>query len=78
MKGVDTMYLDSYDHLVLNTAAKIISTEADVSLTKAKAMLFNAIDDPEFKKFVGLHLEEGRPTEVLLKNVKIMKKPKLN
>ena len=27
---------------------------------------------------VGLHLEEGRPAEVLLKNVKIMKKPKLN
>ena len=46
------MYLDSYDHLVLNTAAKIISTEANVSLTKAKAMLFNAIDDPEFKNFV--------------------------
>ena len=52
MKGVDTMYLDSYDHLVLNTSANIISTEADVSLTKAKVMLFNAIDDPEFKKFV--------------------------
>ena len=52
MKGVDTMYLDSYDHLVLNTAARIISTEADVSLTKAKVMLFNAIDDPAFKKFV--------------------------
>ncbi len=34
--------------------------------------------EPEFKKFVGLHLEEGRPAEVLLKNVKIMKKPKLN
>lgn len=29
-------------------------------------------------KFVGLPLEEGRPAEVLLKNVKIMKKPKLN
>ena len=46
------MYLDNYDHLVLNTAANIISTEANVSLTKAKAVLFNAIDDPEFKKFV--------------------------
>ena len=46
------MYLDSYDHLVLNTAANNVSTEANVSLTKAKAMLFNAIDDPEFKKFV--------------------------
>ena len=46
------MYLDNYDHLVLNTAAKNISTEANVSLTKAKAMLFNAIDDPEFKNFV--------------------------
>ena len=34
--------------------------------------------EPEFKKFVRLHLEEGRPPEVLLKNVKIMKKPKLN
>ena len=46
------MYLDSYDHLVLNTAANIISTEANVSLTKAKDMLFNAIDDLEFKNFV--------------------------
>lgn len=46
------MYLDEYDHKVLNIAADIISKEAGVSKTKARKMMFWAIDDTEFKKFV--------------------------
>ena len=39
------MYLDNYDHKVLDVAA-------GVSKTKARAMMFWAIDDSEFKDFV--------------------------
>ena len=46
------MYLDYYDHKVLNLAAGIISEKAGVSKTKAKMMMFWAIDDWEFKDFV--------------------------
>ena len=46
------MYLDGYDHKVLNVAADIISNEAGVSKTRAKMMMFWAIDDWEFKDFV--------------------------
>ena len=45
------MYLDNYDHKVLNIAADIISKKAGVSKTKAKMMIW-AIDDSEFKDFV--------------------------
>ena len=46
------MYLDNYDHKVLNVAADIISKKAGVSKTKARMMMFWAIDDSEFKDFV--------------------------
>ena len=46
------MYLDRYDHMVLNIAADIISKKAGVSKTKARMMMFWAIDDSEFKDFV--------------------------
>ena len=46
------MYLDNYDHMVLNVAADIISEKAGVSKTKARLMMFWAIDDSEFKDFV--------------------------
>ena len=46
------MYLDYYDHKVLNVAADIISEKAGVSKTKARLMMFWAIDDSEFKDFV--------------------------
>ena len=46
------MYLDNYDHKVLNLAAAIISEKAGVSKTKARWMMFWAIDDSEFKDFV--------------------------
>ena len=46
------MYLDDYDYKVLNIAAGIISKKAGVSKTKAKMMMFWAIDDGEFKDFV--------------------------
>ena len=46
------MYLDNYDHKVLNVAADIISKKAGVSKTKARMMMLWAIDDSEFKDFV--------------------------
>ena len=46
------MYLDNYDHKVLNIAADIISKKTGVSKTKAKKMMIWAIDDSEFKDFV--------------------------
>ena len=46
------MYLDRYDHMVLNIAADIISKKAGVSKTKARMMMLWAIDDSEFKDFV--------------------------
>ena len=46
------MYLDNYDHKVLDVAANIISKTAGVSKTKARMMMFWAIDDSEFKDFV--------------------------
>ena len=46
------MYLDNYDHKVLNVAADIISKKTEVSKTKARLMMFWAIDDSEFKDFV--------------------------
>ena len=46
------MYLDNYDHKVLNVSADIISEKAGVSKTKARLMMFWAIDDSEFKDFV--------------------------
>ena len=46
------MYLDNYDHKVLNAAADIISKKAGVSKTKARMMMLWAIDDSEFKDFV--------------------------
>ena len=46
------MYLDRYDHMVLNIAADIISKKAGVSKTRARMMMFWAIDDSEFKDFV--------------------------
>ena len=46
------MYLDNYDHRVLDVAADIISKKAGVSKTKARAMMFWAIDDSDFKDFV--------------------------
>ena len=46
------MYLDNYDHKVLNVAVDIISKKAGVSKTKARMMMFWAIDDSEFKDFV--------------------------
>ena len=46
------MYLDNSDHKVLNVAADIISKKAGVSTTKARMMMFWAIDDSEFKDFV--------------------------
>lgn len=46
------MYLDYYDHKVLNLAAAIISEKAGVSKTKARMMMIWAIDDSEFKDFV--------------------------
>ena len=46
------MYLDNYDHKVLNVAADIISEKAGVSKTRARMMMFWAIDDSEFKDFV--------------------------
>ena len=46
------MYLDNYDHKVLDVASDIISKKAGVSKTKARMMLFWAIDDSEFKDFV--------------------------
>ena len=46
------MYLDNYDHKVLDVAADIISKKAGVSKMKARMMMFWAIDDSEFKDFV--------------------------
>ena len=46
------MYLDNYDHQVLDVAADIISKKAGVSKTKARMMMFWTIDDSEFKDFV--------------------------
>ena len=46
------MYLDHYDHKILNLAAAIISEKAGVSKTKARLMMFWAIEDSEFKDFV--------------------------
>ena len=46
------MYLDNYDHKVLNVAVDIISKKAGVSKTRARMMMFWAIDDSEFKDFV--------------------------
>ena len=46
------MYLDNYDHKVLDIAADIISKKAGVSKTKARMMMLWAIDDSEFKDFV--------------------------
>ena len=46
------MYLDRYDHMVLNIAVDIISKKAGVSKTKARMMMLWAIDDREFKDFV--------------------------
>ena len=46
------MYLDNYDHKVLDVAADIISKKAGVSKTKARMIMFWAIDDSEFKDFV--------------------------
>ena len=46
------MYLDDYDHKVLDVAADIISKKAGVSKTKARMMMFWTIDDSEFKDFV--------------------------
>ena len=46
------MYLDNYDHKVLNIAADIVSEKAGVSKTKDRMMMFWAIDDSEFKYFV--------------------------
>ena len=46
------MYLDNYDHKVLDVAADIISKKAGVSKTKARMMMLWAIDDSEFKDFV--------------------------
>ena len=46
------MYLDNYDHKVLDVAADMISKKAGVSKTKARMMMFWAIDDSEFKDFV--------------------------
>ena len=46
------MYLDRYDHMVLNIAADIISKKSGVSKTKARMMMLWAIDDSEFKDFV--------------------------
>ena len=46
------MYLDNYDHKVLDVAADMISKKAGVSKTKARMMMLWAIDDNEFKDFV--------------------------
>ena len=46
------MYLDNYDHKVLDVAAGMISKKAGVSKTKARMMMLWAIDDSEFKDFV--------------------------
>lgn len=46
------MYLDNYDHKILNVAVDVISKEASVSKAKARKMLWWAIDDPQFKVFV--------------------------
>ena len=46
------MYLDNYDHKDQNIAADINSEKAGDSKTKAKMMMFWAIDDGEFKDFV--------------------------
>ena len=46
------MYLDKYDHKVLDVAADMISKKAGVSKTKARMMMLWAIDDSEFKDFV--------------------------
>ena len=46
------MYLDNYDHKVLDVAADMISKKAGVSKTKARMMILWAIDDSEFKDFV--------------------------
>ena len=46
------MYLDNYNHKVLDVAADIISKKAGVSKTRARMMMFWAIDDSEFKDFV--------------------------
>ena len=46
------MYLDNYDHKVLDVAAYMISKKARVSKTKARMMMLWAIDDSEFKDFV--------------------------
>lgn len=46
------MYLDNYDHKILNVAVDVISKEAGVSKAKARKMLWWAIDDPKFKDFV--------------------------
>ena len=46
------MYLNNYDHKVLNVAADIISKKAGVSKTRARMMMFWAIDYSEFKDFV--------------------------
>ena len=46
------MYLDNYDHMVLDVADDMISQKAGVSKTKARTMMFWAIDDSEFKDFV--------------------------
>lgn len=45
------MYLDNYDHKVLDVAADMISKKAGVSKTKARMMMLWAIDDSEFKDF---------------------------
>ena len=52
MRRCNAMYLDNYDHKVLNVAADIISKKAGVSKTRARMMMFWAIDDSEFKDFV--------------------------
>ena len=46
------MYLDNYDHKVLDVAADMISKKAGVSKTKARMMMLWVIDDREFKDFV--------------------------
>ena len=54
------MYLDNYDHKVLNVAADIISEKAGVSKTRARMMMFWAIDDSEVKDLViNLCKEQG-------------------
>ena len=52
------MYLDNYDHKVLDVAADMISKKAGVSKTKARMMMFWAIDDSFIQRLCDRLVQE--------------------